>query len=124
MEVTVNDNDAAGVTVTPTSLTLTEEDSTGGAYTVVLTTQPSDAVTVEVMGAAGMALTVNPTSLTFTTETWGTAQTVTVTAGADANTGNETVTLSHAATGGGYDNVEIADVTVTVTDNDEPGHRP
>ena len=44
--VTVNDNDTAGVTITPTTLTVTE----GGeqTYTVELDTAPAGAVTVAI----------------------------------------------------------------------------
>ena len=117
--VTIVDNDVAGVTVRPTSLSVTEEDPAGATYTVGLTAQPMDTVTLTVSGATGMDVTVNPSSLTFTTGNWATARTVTVTAGADENSGNETVTLTHSASGGGYDDVEIADVRVFVLDNDE-----
>ena len=58
-----------------------------------------------VAGHAGTDVTPSPTSLTFTTTTWGTAQTVTVTAGDDADTANDAVTLTHSAasTDTGYD---------------------
>ena len=51
---------------------------------------------------------------------WDTAQTVTVTAGDDADTTNDTVSLSHSAasTDTDYDAIVIAGVTVTVEDND------
>ena len=75
-----------GVTVSTTALTVTEEDTTGDSYTVVLDSQPTANVTVTVAGHAGTDVTPSPTSLTFTTTTWGTAQTVTVTADDDADT--------------------------------------
>ena len=86
-----------GVTVSTTALTVTEEDTTGDSYTVVLDSQPTATVTVTVAGHAGTDVTPSPTSLTFTTTTWGTAQTVTVTAGDDADTANDAVTLTHSA---------------------------
>ena len=109
-----------GVTVSPTALTVTEEDTTGAGYTVVLDSQPTATVTVTVAGHAGTDVTPSPTSLTFTTTTWGTAQTVTVTAGADADTANDAVTLTHSAasTDTGYEGISIDGVAVTVTDND------
>ena len=110
-----------GVTVSKTALTVTEEDTAGDSYTVVLDSQPTATVTVTVAGHAGTDVTPSPTSLTFTTTTWGTAQTVTVTAGADANTANESVTLTHraASTDSDYQGITIAGVAVTVTDNDD-----
>ena len=102
------------------ALTVTEEDTTGASYTVVLNSQPTATVTVTVAGHAGTDVTPSPTSLTFTTTTWGTAQTVTVTAGDDADTANDAVTLTHSAasTDSDYSGITIAGVEVTVTDND------
>ena len=109
-----------GVTVSPTAVTVTEEDTTGDSYTVVLDSQPTATVTVTVAGHAGTDVTPSPTSLTFTTTTWGTAQTVTVTAGDDADTANDAVTLTHSAasTDTGYEGISIDGVAVTVNDND------
>ena len=109
-----------GLTVTPTTLTVAEEDATGDSYTVVLDTQPTADVVVTVAGHASTDVTPNPATLTFTSTTWSTAQPVTVTAGGDADTTDDTVTLTHSATStdSDYDGMAIADVTVTVTDND------
>ena len=119
--VTVTDNDALpGVTVSTPALTVTEEDTAGDSYTVVLDSQPTATVTVTVAGHAGTDVTPSPTSLTFTPMTWGTAQTVTVTAGPDADMANESVSLTHSAasTDSEYQGISIAGVAVTVTDND------
>ena len=121
--VTVTDNDALpGVTVSTPALTVTEEDTAGDSYTVVLNSQPTANVTVTVAGHAGTDVTLTPSSatLTFTPTNWGTAQTVTVTAGDDADTANESVSLTHSAasTDSEYQGITIAGVAVTVTDND------
>ena len=112
----------AGVTVSKTALTVTEEDATGGSYTVVLDTQPTADVTVTVAVPADttVTLTPDPPTLTFTTMNWETAQTVTVKAGDDADTRNDAVTLTHSAasTDADYSGITIADVAVTVDDND------
>ena len=112
--------DPPGVTVSPTALTVTEEDTAGDSYRVVLDSQPTAEVVVTVAGHAGTEVTPSPTSLTFTRSNWDTAQTVTVTAGDDADTVNDTVTLTHSAasTDSNYQGITIDDVTVTVTDND------
>ena len=67
-------------------------------------------------------MTPDPVTLTFTTSNWNTAQTVTVTAGNDADLVNETVSLTHSATSanGDYSGIAIAGVAVTVNDNDTP----
>ena len=111
---------APGVTLTKSTLTVTEEDANGDTYTVVLETLPTADVTITVAGHAGTDLTPNPSFLTFTTQNWETAQTVTVTATDDADTTNDSVALTHSATSTGtdYDGITIVDVTVTVTDND------
>ena len=118
--VSITDNDGTGVTVSETALTVTEEDTTGDSYTVVLNTQPTASVTVTVEGFSSSDVTANPASLTFTTLNWDTPQTVTVTAANDADTANDTVTLTHsvASTDTNYDGITIAGVTVTVNDND------
>ena len=109
-----------GVTVSTPALTVTEEDTAGDSYTVVLDSQPTANVTVTVAGHAGTDVTPSPTTLTFTPTNWGTAQTVTVTAGDDADTANDAVTLTHSAasTDSEYQGITIAGVAVTVTDND------
>ena len=119
-EVTVTRATPPGVTVSTTALTVTEQNTTGDSYTVVLDTQPTADVTVTVAGHAGTDVTRTPGTLTFTTSNWDTAQTVTVTAGDDADTTDDSVTLTHSAasTDTGYSGITIAGVTVTVRDND------
>ena len=119
---TIRDNDRTGVSVSRTALTVTEEDTTGDSYTVVLNTQPTADVTVTVAGHAGtdVTLTPDPPTLAFTSMNWDTPQTVTVTAGNDADTTSDTVSLTHgaASSDSNYDGITIAVVTVTVNDND------
>ena len=56
--------------------------------------------------------------LEFTQDNWFEPQTVTVTAVDDSDGNNENVTISHTASGGGYDDVVIAEVAVLVVDPD------
>ena len=64
--VTNTDNDAAGITVTPTAgLTTTEAGGTA-TFTVVLTTQPTADVTIALSSSDTTEGTVRPASLTFT----------------------------------------------------------
>ena len=51
---------APGVTVSETALTVTEQDTTGGSYTVVLDSEPTATVTVTVAGHAGTDVTPDP----------------------------------------------------------------
>ena len=118
--LTLEDDDAAGVTVSETALTVTEQDATGDSYTVVLDTEPTHEVTVTVGGHSGTDVSLSSSTLTFTTSNWDWAQTVTVKALNDDDTANDAVTLTHTATStdGNYSGIAIAGVSVTVTDND------
>ena len=116
--VTVTDDDSAGLTLSTTALGVAEGDD--GEYTVRLATQPTAQVTVAITGTASTDLSLDTASLTFTTSTWNTAQTVTVTAGEDDDGANDAATLVHTASGGDYGSV-TANVAVTVTDDDSAG---
>ena len=116
--VTVEDDDTAGLTFDPVSVSVNEGGSS--SYTVVLDTEPTVTVTVAI--TAGGDVSTNPASLTFTTTDWNTAQTVTVNAAQDADGNNDSQTLAHAASGAEYDSV-TGDVSVTVIDDDVPGVR-
>jgi hypothetical protein len=122
--VTVTDDDEPAVVLSETDLTVTEGDAAGSSYTVALATLPSDTVSVSITGHAGTDLTLSGTTLTnnmltFTVDNWNTAQTVTVKAGQDDDAVNDTATLTHTASGGGYASVSNT-LPVTVTDNDTP----
>ena len=104
----------------PTALMVNEGSS--GTYTVKLASQPSASVTVAVTGAVG-EVTANPTSLAFTSTTWNSAQTVTVTAGQDTDASDDSATLVHTATGGDYAGV-TGNVAVTVDDDEIPNTAP
>ena len=109
--VTIADDDAAMLTVSPAELTIVEGG--GATYTVVRTTQPRGNVTVRVEGASG-DVTVSPTTLTFTVNDWDDPQTVMVHTTADDDTETDaSVTLTHTASGGGYDGT-VASVVVRV----------
>ncbi len=117
--VSVTEDDTKGVTASEAALTVAEGGS--GTYTLALTTEPSDDVTVTVSGMTD-DVTVDTASLTFTPENYGTAQTVTVSAQQDNDGDTDPdVTLTHAASGGGYDSVSIDSVVVSVTEDDTKG---
>ena len=97
------------------------EEGGSVAYTVALGTEPTASVTVTV-SSSDTDVTVSPSSLTFTTGSWSTAQTVTVSAGQDEDAGNESVTLTHAASGADYGLVAAVEVALTVLDDEvRPG---
>ena len=117
LSVTVDDDETVSVVLSKASVSVTEEDTSGETYTVMLSHRPSETVTVAVSGQSGTDLTLDKVSLTFTTANWNTAQTVKVTAGDDSDGTDDQVTLVHTASGGEYADV-TASLSVTVVDND------
>ncbi len=121
-EVAVDDNDTASLVFDPAAGLRVGENSSA-SYSVKLSARPLAAVTVTVSGYVGtdvslstsLAASVPALTLTFTPGDWNTAQTVTVQAAPDDDADNETVTLTHDASGGGFDDVD-PEYTVTVTD--------
>ncbi len=121
LAVTVDDDETVSIVLSKTTLTVDEEDATGETYTVKLSHEPSVEVTVTVTGQDTTDLTLSGLSgtdtLTFSTTTWGDAQTVTVKAREDADAANDKVTLVHTAAGGEYAGAK-SDVAVTVDDDE------
>ena len=121
LPVTVTDDETVSLVLSKPSLTVDEGDTTGDSYTVKLSHPPTEEVTVTVSGQSGTDLTLTGLSaaetLTFTTTTWNTAQTVTVKAAQDADGMDDSVTLTHTAAGGEYAGTS-KDLPVTVTDDD------
>ena len=123
-----------GVTISPTSLALTELGAANlveKTYTVVLNTDPTADVTITVANGDSTAVEVdtdsgasgNQNTLTFThgnSGNWNTAQTVTVRALNDGDGANESFNLTHSATATGstapYDGITIDPVAITTTD--------
>ena len=97
MSVTVDDDESVGLVLSKTSINPGEGSSE--SYTVKLSSEPTAQVTVAITGTSRTDLTLNTSSLTFTTSNWGTAQTVTVSAGQDADAADDTATLRHTASG-------------------------
>ena len=119
--VSITDDDVAGVTLSKTSLDIGEGGSE--TYTVVLTSEPTADVTIESRAPSGSAseLTVNPSSLTFTSGDWESSQTVTVSAGSDDGFTDDTGTITHRVTSSDsdYNNRSVGSVAVRVDDDEE-----
>ena len=79
-----DDGGTPGITVNPTSGLVTTEDLGTDTFTVVIDTQPTADVTIDLTSDDITEGTVSPTSLTFTSGDWDSPQTVTVT-GVDDN---------------------------------------
>ena len=116
--VSVTDDETAGVVVSPKTLTVGEGASK--TYTLKLSSQPGGNVTVTATSGALAVATVSPGSVTFTSDNWRTAQTVTVSGIQDDDANNGSATISHTVSG--YGSVNTADdVAVSVTDDETAG---
>jgi hypothetical protein len=124
VSVTNTDNDP-GIIVSPTSgLTTTEAGGTA-TFTIMLSTLPSDNVTIDLSSSNTAEGTVSPASVTFTSANGVTPQTVTVTGVDDfADDGDivySIVTAQASSADGLYAAINPDDVSVTNTDNDTAG---
>ncbi len=128
VNVTNNDNDTAGFTVSAISNT-TSENATTATFTVRLNSKPATdgenyAVVVNVVSNDEGEGTVDKASLTFDHTNWNVNQTVTVTGvNDDLVDGNISYSIELAVNGTSttdaiYDLLNPADVSVTNTDND------
>jgi len=123
--IDITDNDIAGVIISKSNTNVTEDGAIDN-YTIVLATQPTAPVTVNVTTSnnqinlgtgAGTAI-----SLDFTPNTWNIPKTVTVTAVDDAEVeGNHNSTISHNATSNDNNyNLTLSNVAISIIDNDIP----
>ena len=114
----------ASVRVEPQALTIDEGGS--GHYDVWLRTDPGNGKSVTVTPTfTGSAITVSPTTLTFTggsTGNWQTKQRVTVTTVQDMDDGSENIAISHAISGDGDGyNAQAPSQSVAVSVLDDEG---
>ena len=100
-----------------TSTTIAEGETTT-LYTVKLSQQPTADVTITLTNSDTGAVTLSAGSLTFTSSNWSTAQTVAITGTSDDDGTDESVTIAHSLSGGGYAGASTTNVVVTVTDDD------
>ena len=122
VRVTNTDNDVGSISVTPTAGLTTTETGGTATFMVALTTLPTANVTVGLSSSDPTEGTVSPASLTFTSASGTTPQTVTVTGVDDGVVdGNVAYTLVIAVATSAdphYNGRKAADVRVTNTDND------
>ncbi|NIA26392.1 MAG: hypothetical protein GWP04_12680, partial [Gammaproteobacteria bacterium] len=119
--VTIVDDDLAGVEVTPLSLQTSEEGGSA-SFTLVLTSQPTDGVTIELASGDATEGTVSPTSVLFDSLSWSTPQQATVTGVDDPDVDGDvqyTVqTLPATSADLDYAGLNAADVSVTNLDDE------
>ena len=122
---TINNDDTAAITVTPTAGLVTTEAGGTATFTVVLGSQPTGDVTIGLSSSNTTEGTVAPSSLVFTSGNWNVAQTVTVTGVDDLIVdGSVAYTINTAAatsSDSNYNGVNPANVSVSNSDNDTAG---
>ncbi|MEP0891962.1 hypothetical protein NDI53_27545 [Leptolyngbya sp. NM3-A1] len=120
--VTVTDDDTAGFTLSKTTATVNESGTTS-TFTVVLNSQPTSDVVLQVLSSDSSEAAATPTTLTFTAANWNQPQDVTVSGVDDLIVdGNQTstITLSVLAdqSDDAFDSLSSQTLSVTTTDND------
>ncbi|GBF51722.1 hypothetical protein LPTSP4_32600 [Leptospira ryugenii] len=139
----VIDNDTKGFSISSTTVSVTEGGA-NGTFTVALTAAPCNtpgnlanctagSITIPLSSETFTApdftqYTFSPSSLTFDQTNWSTAQTVTIVPVDDAV--DEIATRSHtlvlgavSASGTDFDGFDPSDVTIQISDNDNPTAR-
>ncbi len=121
--VHISDNDSPGVRITESDGgTDVAEGGINDSYSVVLTSQPTADVAVNV--TTGAQAVVNVAQLLFTPANWNAAQTVSVAAVDDLVVeGAHTATILHGAASADphYNAVAVDSITVHIADNDTVG---
>lgn len=122
VSVQVGDNDAAGVILSKTTASVTEGGA-GDSYTVQLNSQPFGDVVVTLAPSAQVS--TGSTEIVFNAVNWNLAVTVAVSAVDDAvdEPSPHSGAIAHsvtAASDANYDGITVADVAVSVTDDDAP----
>jgi hypothetical protein len=111
-----------GVDATQRELAVPEGGS--NTYGLLLNSEPSGAVTIDIDLPAGNDLSLSQDSLVFTVSNWHDVQFVTVSASDDEDTTTDpAVDITHTVSGGGYENTAVPSVTATIIESDVPGRR-
>jgi hypothetical protein len=127
--VTVDSNpfniNVAGITVNPTGGLITTETGDTDNFTMVLTSQPANDVTIGLSSSDTSEGTVNPTSLTFTNGNWNTPQTVTIYGVDDVEVDGDkpymVITAPAVSADGNYNTLDASNVSVVNIDDDMGG---
>ncbi len=125
VSVTNGDNDAPGVTVTPSGGLSTTEAGGTASFDVVLNTMPTNDVTITIVSTNTAEGTVSTALLTFTNLNGTTPQTVTITGIDDqVDDGDIAYTITTGNTSStqpAYNNLTVNDVSVTNLNDDIAG---
>ena len=115
------DDDEAAVSVNPIAGLITTESGGTDNFSVVLASEPTANVTIELNSINLLEGEVSDPTLTFTPGNWSSAQVVTITGMDDANAdGDIGYTIVAVATSADpiYNGMDVADVAVTNLDDD------
>ena len=115
--VNVTDNDVAGAALVIDPASVVVDEGGTSTFAVWLAAAPKGEVTVTIPAFTEPLLSHGTPRLTFTSTDYSAGQPVTVSAGTDENTTNETDELTLTADGGGYHSV-TATLGVTIVDQD------
>jgi len=115
--------DTPGIVVSPTTGLYTTEAGGTAIFTIVLNTSPTYDVVIPLFSSNISEGIVSTPSVTFTTANWNIPQTVTVTGVDDGSLVDGDIayvinTSASISTDPAYNNLPVADVTVTNSDND------
>lgn len=115
---------SAAISLSPISGN-TSEAGASAAFSIVLDTQPTSAVSIGLSSSDLTEATVAPTSLNFDSGNWATPQWVTATgvddAIADGDIVYSIITAPASSGDSGYDNLDAADRTLSNSDDDTAG---
>ncbi|KPJ88050.1 MAG: hypothetical protein AMJ53_17305, partial [Gammaproteobacteria bacterium SG8_11] len=118
------DNDSAppaGVAINPRSGLQTSEDLATDTFTIALTSQPASTVTIGLTSSDTTEGTVSPSSVSFSTTNWNSAQPVTVTGVNDTLVDgdiNYSINFTVQSTDSNYNGLGVTPVSITNVDNE------
>ena len=115
VELTITDDDKRGLRVSRSTMTVNEGAS--DTYRLVLTSAPTDPVTVTPTLTGASEVTVRPETLNFNAGNWDFEQQLTVSVAPDPDADDGEATLTHVASGGDYDGLTGAEIAVIALDN-------
>ena len=123
VSATNQDNDSAGITLTPDTGLVTSENLTSDSFTVVLDSQPANTVSVTITSSNTDEGSLSPATLTFTTGNWNTPQTVTVTGVDDTVVDGDvaySIDFTVQSADSNYNAMALTSIAATNQDNDTP----
>ncbi|MCP4697618.1 MAG: hypothetical protein GY862_12320, partial [Gammaproteobacteria bacterium] len=124
---TITDDDAAGIAVYPAADLMTSESGAQAVFTVILKSEPVADVDIALSSSDTSEGTVSSAVLTFTSDDWNTAQTVTITgiddspSAVDGDIAYAIVTAAAASDDDNYNGLNPEDISVANSDNDVSG---